>query len=326
MADLDYYGADYGAEAPSRVSDALRNFGLANWAGAATSLALAGGMAVWAVDLTMRDMSRVPVIAAMEGPMRVAPADPGGMQAKFQGMALSDITSGGPAAPAPEEIVLAPAPVDLSAPPLAERRVAAGLAPLDPVREALTASAAEPAAIATPTPADVATLAEPPAPAPVPEAVVAVIPEPEPEPEPEIEVAEVYTGPGIALSSRPEPRPKGLARRVPTEAPLQQPTTQVASLGGGTLDVDPSTLEAGTRVVQLGAYDSRDAAMGEWDRLSTKFSAYMGDKRRLVQKARSGGRDFWRLRVVGFEDGADARRFCSALLAKDAACIPVTVR
>jgi len=66
--------------------------------------------------------------------------------------------------------------------------------------------------------------------------------------------------------------------------------------------------------------------MGEWDRLSGKFSAYMGDKRRLVQKARSGGRDFWRLRVVGFEDGSDARRFCSALLAKDAACIPVTVR
>ncbi|WP_167766869.1 SPOR domain-containing protein [Jannaschia formosa] len=325
MADLDYYGADYGAEAPSRIGDALRNFGLANWAGAATSLALAGGMAVWAVDLTMRDMSRVPVIAAMEGPMRVQPADPGGMRPKFQGMALSDITSGGPAAPAPEEIVLAPAPVDLSAPPLSERREAAGLAPLDPVRDALTAEVPAPSAIATPAPADVATLAEPLDPE-VEAQSLAEMAEPLVEEEAEIEVADLHTGPGLARSSRPAQRPQGVvARRVPTEAPVQAPTVQVASLGGA-LDVDPATLAAGTRVVQLGAYDSRDAAMGEWDRLSGKFAAYMGDKRRLVQKAQSGGRDFWRLRVVGFADSSDARRFCSALLAKDAACIPVTVR
>src|SRR6056297_922718 len=244
MADLDYYGADYGAEAPSRIGDALRNFGLANWAGAATSLALAGGMAVWAVDLTMRDMSRVPVIAAMDGPMRVQPADPGGMRAKFQGMALSDITSGGPAAPAPEEIVLAPTPVELNAPPMAERREAAGLAPLDPVRDALTATGPAPSAIATPAPADVATLARP---AETETETLAQAPEalPEPEPESEIEVAELYTGPGLARSSRPAKRPQGVvARRVPTEAPIQAPTTQVASLGG-TLDVDPSTLQAG---------------------------------------------------------------------------------
>ncbi len=121
MADFDYYGADYGAEEPSRVMEAVRNFGFANWAGALTSLGLTAGMAVWAIDLTFRDVSGVPVIAALEGPMRVAPKDPGGTVAPFQGMALSDITSGGVAAPAPDQIVLAPPPVTLNAPALAER-------------------------------------------------------------------------------------------------------------------------------------------------------------------------------------------------------------
>ncbi|MGB3408426.1 MAG: SPOR domain-containing protein, partial [Jannaschia sp.] len=115
MADMDYYGADYGIEAPSRLSEAVRGFGLMNWAGAATSLGLTAFVALWAVDLTFRDMSSVPVIAALEGPMRVEPENPGGLRAPFQGMALSDITSGGAAAPAPDEIVLAPAPVDLAA-------------------------------------------------------------------------------------------------------------------------------------------------------------------------------------------------------------------
>jgi hypothetical protein len=78
--------------------------------------------------------------------------------------------------------------------------------------------------------------------------------------------------------------------------------------------------------VQLGAFDSEAVARSEWDRLQSRFSDFLGDRQRLIQQARSGGRDFWRLRVAGFEDGDDARRFCAALQARDAACIPVTVR
>ncbi|GIT90446.1 sporulation protein [Jannaschia pagri] len=344
MADLDYYGADYGAEPTSRISDALRNFGLVNWIGAGTSLGLAAALSIWAVDLTFRDMSNVPVIARVDGPMRVAPADPGGTQAPFQGMALSDITSGGAAAPAPEEIVLAPSPVDLSAPTLAERRQAAGLeaAPVaDAVTQAQAAPAQAPSAITTPEPLDMAALAEQLAAGqtPLDEIVGAsapatqALPTPDPiltAPQPEVAAAPVFTGPGLARSARPTIRPS--ARRIaapattvaPTEAPAAAPTRQVASLGG--VDVDPNSVAPGTRVVQLGAYDSEAAARSEWDRMTGRFGDYMSGKQRLVQKARSGGRDFWRLRVVGFADGSDARRFCSALLAKDAACIPVTMR
>ena len=367
MADFDFHGAEYGDAAESRLGEAARRFGAANIVGAATSIALAGGLAVWAVDLTMRDVSGVPVIAALDGPMRVAPENPGGMRAPFQGMALSELTSGGPAAPAPEEIVLAPAPVDLDAPALAARRELARAAPLDPVTDALAEATPPPPAIAVPAPEAVATLAEPlalPEPLDMPEALdlaesvdaadgadltealdlaqaepaedplEAALAEALAMPEPELGalVQAAATGPGIVRSPRPPQRPLAL-RRAPTEAPIQQPGTRVASLGGtvvtsspNPVDADPASLTVGTRVVQLGAFDSEEIARQEWTRLSGKFAAYMGGKKRLVQKARSGGRDFWRLRVVGFQDGSDARRFCSALLAKDAACIPVTIR
>jgi hypothetical protein len=52
----------------------------------------------------------------------------------------------------------------------------------------------------------------------------------------------------------------------------------------------------------------------------------MQGKSRVIQKAQSGGRTFYRLRVAGFDDISDARRFCSALLAEKAACIPVKMR
>lgn len=390
MADMDYYGADYGAENPSRVFEAMRSFGIVNWAGAATSLGLTAAMAVWAVDLTFRDVSGVPVIRAIEGPMRIAPENPGGTVAPFQGLALSDITSGGAAAPAPEQIVLAPAPVELQAPALGERRQAmAALAQPTPAEDPATEApariaAAEPAPVG-PAPAGVDLAALPTMDADAanhlaeklngsaeaddldPDMAVAAVLEAEIDAGIEtgdVLIAEAETvetgGPGIATSLRPRMRP-GAARRpaapaqaqivqasasapyiprsaiaaavaaaqVPTEAPARVAGTQVASTSDEiptTRDVDASAVPTGTRVVQLGAFNSEAVARSEWERLSGRFSSYMDGKGRMIQKARSGGRDFWRLRVVGFEDAADARRFCSALQAQNAACMPVTMR
>lgn len=340
MADLDYYGADYGAEQPSRFMDAARNFGLANWAGAITSLGLTAGLAVWAVDLTVRDVSGVPVIAALEGPMRVAPEKPGGKVAPFQGLALSDITSGGPAAPAPDQIVLAPPPVSLDAPALAERVAAAG----GPVAPAVVAEVApettQPAlqdsiqlALAEAVEDEIIVGAS--APGPDVQAALPVTNAPQ-APVAADTALEAPSQPGVARSLRPRARPAELRRVVavapatlPTDAPAQEAGTQVASLDAtvpSARDADVASLTPGTRVVQLGAYDSESAARGEWDRFTAKFGPYMAGKTRLVQKVTSGGRDFWRLRVVGFQDGSDARRFCAELLAQDAACIPVTIR
>ena len=94
----------------------------------------------------------------------------------------------------------------------------------------------------------------------------------------------------------------------------------------GTVDIDPKSLEVGTRLAQLGAYESAEVARSEWTRISAKFGEFFDDKARVVQRAESGGRIFYRLRAHGFEDLSDARRFCSALVAGNADCIPVTMR
>jgi hypothetical protein len=78
--------------------------------------------------------------------------------------------------------------------------------------------------------------------------------------------------------------------------------------------------------VQLGAFDSDEVARSEWGRLSSRFNDYLAGKKRVIQRAESGGRVFYRLRAMGFSDLADARRFCSALVAENADCIPVVTR
>ena len=54
---------------------------LANWTGAAVSLALVVGVGVWGYQLATRDISGIPVVRAAEGPMRIQPEEPGGAAA-----------------------------------------------------------------------------------------------------------------------------------------------------------------------------------------------------------------------------------------------------
>ena len=62
------------------------------------------------------------------------------------------------------------------------------------------------------------------------------------------------------------------------------------------------------------------------DRLLVQFPDYFEGRARVIQSASSGGSTFYRLRAHGFEDLAASRRFCAALVARNAPCIPVTVR
>ena len=59
-----------------------------NWIGAALSLALLIGVCAWGYRLMVRDVSGVPVVQALAGPMRISPDDPGGRRAAHQGLAV----------------------------------------------------------------------------------------------------------------------------------------------------------------------------------------------------------------------------------------------
>ena len=78
--------------------------------------------------------------------------------------------------------------------------------------------------------------------------------------------------------------------------------------------------------MQFGAFDSPEIARDQWVKLSARFGEFLGDKERVIEEATSGGRVFYRLRAHGFDDLSESRRFCAALVAEGADCIPVVSR
>lgn len=271
---------------------------LAGLAGAVVSVGLIAGLAIWGYRLAVRDVTGVPVIRALEGPMRVAPEDPGGQTASYQGLAVNRVAAEGEAAPPPDRLVLAPRPTNLAD----EDLTVAGLTAPPPEMPEAEAIAAEDAIEAGAVEAAVEEAIE----APVDVAAAAPI------------------GPPARLSPelRPMPRPARVSRAAAAAAPA---TLTPASVTAAAVpeEIDPARLKPDARLVQLGAFDDAETARREWQRLAARFGTYLGGKSRVIQQAQSGGRTFYRLRAAGFADDGDARRFCAALLAEQAACIPV---
>lgn len=295
MADLDYDHFDGGyAVAPSG-----HRFGrLTQLGGAALSVALLLSGGVWAYQLAVRDVSGIPVIRAAGGPLRLAPANPGGSEAQHQGLSVNAVAAAGTALPLPETLTLAPKPLDL-----AEEDVA-GLQPLDPIADSEVVAMAPVAALeATALPEALPETQE--------DAVAAALAEAL-----GIEDAEPAAG-----APRPLARPENLAQ-LSAETPTEGTEQTVVAV----TEVDVASIVPGTLLVQLGAFDNQDDARAEWARLTGSFADLMSDKAMVIQPAESGGKTFFRLRAHGFATDDDTRRFCTAMLVENATCIPVAQR
>jgi len=289
--------------------------------GSVTSLVLIAGLAHWGYKLAMRQIHGIPVIHALEGPARVAPDNPGGELADYQGMAVNAIAAIGEAAPTADRLMLAPP--------------SSNLADADVASEALQASDGTP--LAAP--------AEPVVPKPVqPSDVMAalrpadgLLSEPLPDgpvdpiDDPELATVEAGTTyapdelvpsdvPGVAQSPYPLPRPVG---DVVAEAAAAAVAAAMAPTAP--VDLDPAGLQPGTELVQIGSYETEAEAKLQWDQTVARYGALMDGKRRVVQQAESGGRVFFRLRVEGFADRDEASRFC-AVLKSGGQCVPAPVR
>ncbi|WP_209596655.1 SPOR domain-containing protein [Ruegeria sp. HKCCSP351] len=313
------------------------SFGLGravNFLGAVASLALVAGVGVWGYQLIMRDVSGVPVVRAAEGPMRVQPENPGGTPADHQGFAVNAVAAEGSAAAPADRLILAPRPVSLTDEdlPAGELKPTPALHVVEePIttqeaarlrQNAVDALVAELAGAAAETQQEfedgvqLASLTTPDEePAIDPADFAAALPDPS--------FAEL---PGVRRSLRPVTRPARSTRSQVAPSENSEDAINAAVKAAVGVDVDPDTLAKGTRLAQLGAYDSTQVAQAEWDRLNGQFGEYLSGKQRVIQKTSSGGRTFYRLRVLGFEDLSDSRQFCAALVAQGADCIPVAVR
>lgn len=328
MADLQYTRESGNSEnketteASKPSGNALKSF--VNIIGAASSVALVAGVSVWGYKLVMRDVSGIPVVRAVEGEMRVRPQEPGGQLAQNTGLAVNEVAAEGEASAPADRLVLAPRPVDLSAEDqsISEQTVAAVQQPepLD-VSSSLNSGPDETSQI------DVAgslqagnidelvrqLAAESATFDPDTDEVTAVPVSVSVQDLPKV----VVDGPGPRLSKRPQMRPNNASDLV---VPASTPVVP------GFKDLDAASLPPGTRLVQLGAFASPDIAREQWEKLQARFGDYLVGKDRVVQEAKSGGRTFFRLRAFGFADLNEARRFCSALTAEGADCVPVVTR
>lgn len=331
MAVYDDYGDPQ--PAPGRLA------GLLNALAAVVSVALIVGLAYWGYRLAVRDVTGVPVVRALEGPMRVAPAAPGGVTAAHQGLAVNAVVAEGAAQGPAERLVLAPRPVDLTdedapgltaalAPPVSSRAEGSVALALPPLEDELPPVIAPPA---TQEDAIAAALAEALGEDPQ---VVAVALAGQMTPlsgdleaaAPRLRVAPTMPRGAFATPVRPRPRPGSIAEPAVARLDADPGAVLVPASAGPAREVAPDSLGTGARLVQLGAFDTPEAARAEWDRVAVRFADLMAGKGRVVQEAQSGGRAFWRLRAEGFDTEADARRFCAALLAEQTSCIPVTLR
>lgn len=321
------YGAD-SDESYSVTTPSNRLTTLTNVAGAAVSLALIVGIGVWGYKLLVRDVSGIPVVRAAAGEMRVRPTDPGGELAKHQGLSVNVIAASGTSGQPADELRLAPRPVDLTdedqvipiamvapapqdAPP---RNLPQNLPQADPADVAAALQSGNVDDLVAQLTVGVTPLTELSA---DPEEVAATV---------AAEVAEALVTPAAAIEApgvRQSLRPK---KRPATRAVVVQASLNTSSDASGGAEIDAASLAVGTRLAQLGAFDSPEVAREQWDVLQGRFGAFLEGKQRVVQKAKSGGRVFYRLRAMGFQDIADARRFCAALVAENADCIPVVTR
>jgi len=140
------FGGSGGGGAGSKEDDIERRFG--PWLtglGAVASIALIVGVSIWTYKLGQRDAREVPVVAALEGPARVAPDDAGGLQVAHQGHSVNTVLEGRGVEAVASAVTVAPSDNDLTAEdaPAAELRalVASRTPPSRPQTDATSGEA-----------------------------------------------------------------------------------------------------------------------------------------------------------------------------------------
>jgi hypothetical protein len=302
----DLYGDDYESVAGDGATRLLPE-GARRIAGAIVFLGLVAMMGTWAWRLGTRDAAEVPVIKAMAGPSRVSPDDPGGLQAAHQGLEVNAVLAGQPApaprvepaARPPEVLTADDAPqgeLVLAAPAVLAERVLNEAGELPMPEEAVEGLAPVVAVEAL---------------APVPDAP------------PALEGAEAPA----AAGPRPMSRPRNLVvARAKTEPVAAPPRPAAAQAAPPPAVREVSSARPGTRMVQLGAYDSEEMTRRAWLRLVAANPDLLASKSLYVERTTSNARVFYRLRATGFESTDQTRVMCESLRSRGIDCIPVTLQ
>jgi hypothetical protein len=312
----DYGDVQAGAFGPTAAQ-------LTQWAGALCTVITLIGAGYWGYALAVRDANGIPVVRAAEGPLRVAPETPGGDVSAHQGLAVNAIPAAGTAPDMPEQIMLAPQMDRLRADDVNEQTGAAALVESGSFADPEGAGSSETLAGASDQVLSNQVLTAPQTGGGI-DADLTALPDSLPEEMPFTDADAVERALEMALA---EGGDFASAEAAPIEAVITPVSlTDSDPILPPTSELDPATIALGTPLAQLGAFDTPETARAEWANLQTRFTELMAGKALVVEPAKSGGRDFYRLRAHGFESADDSRRFCAAILAENGSCFPVDQR
>ncbi len=333
----ELYSDDYASVAVG-TTDRLIPESLRRLSGAAVFLALVATMALWSYRLGTRDAGEVPVIKAIDGPSRIQPEDPGGLQAAHQGLEVNRVLAGNSSSSG--ENVRPPKPAPAPLPALATEDAPQGelvqKAPAAMAERVLgddlpmpdddAGAAAVAALTATPIGADTpSTLGEADA---IDEDAIDkdAAAEPRPRNRPSNLSFARARAPAPIASERPAVKPAASPRHpvvaaVASAAPVAATPASATSSAGR----EVSRPSSGARLVQLGAFDNEAMTRKAWSELVARNGDLLGSKSLFVERTTANARVFYRLRVAGFTSADQTRQMCEQLRARGVACIPVTL-
>ena len=271
-----------------------------NIVGSVISLAVFVGIFGWGIQTILRDSSGVPVVRALDGPVRIAPEVPGGLLASHQGLTVNEVSSSQIHVALEDRLQLAPRPINLMAEDQPIVMLLANSAEKPSLKlvslEALGATDNIPTINETPkVSGEVLSSSTP------------VIPNASDFRMPGLTNAAASIGSGPAISLRPRVRS--------TVIVLQHSLMQIVAA--------PQVILQGAPMAQLGAFGSKKMAMQAWTSLSQRHGDYLVGKQHVILEATVGGNIIYRLRVHGFASLADSRRICTALISQNAECYSV---
>ena len=293
---------------------------------ASLSLGLVVGLGFWAYDVMVRDVRGVPVVQALSAPLRMAPENPGGIQIAHQGLSVNTVAANGIVAAPSETLVLAPKTIGLTEddpsgfePTPLSAVVPQGMAPMamngDLPLEGTSTNALSGGDDTVLASFDLGAT----------DLQMAV----------EAALQSVAAAP-VEMSAPVEPKIINASKAAPQSAPVPlprprrahvQPSQAQAALAAPiVLLKDSPDIPQGTRLVQLGSFDTVASAKSEWSRLSGLFGSSFSGKTPVIQEAENSAGRFFRLRLMGFGDERDAQGFCTVMLTDGFGCIPVLIR
>lgn len=239
----------------------------------------------------------VPVLEAPNGPVRVKPVNPGGMQVAGADETILSGASG------KESAALAPPPEAPEPKALQAQRQGDQTKPLP----------SSPTPKASPLPTVAA----------APSVAVPAVPQTKPAPTPPVRTA--ATAHQTAATTVPVTKaPSSTLPAAPPHSAMAQPAaspTKPATGSHGQAVAGATGHSAGhASEVQLAALQSEEAAKTEWGRLAKRMPDLFNGRHPAVVRAEHDGHVYWRLRTGGFGDASQATQFCEHVRAKGSGC------